>query len=283
MSREATIAVGSIISGLVNAYTCYGLRRSKEKFRVALLTAYFDETGVHGEGVCVVAGFVGNDAQWLALAADWISAVKPSKNLHMNKLRWKQHPTAVASRIARLGPIPHKYNLRPVYAGLKWGEYNSILKPKNNSEFVKPYVLCSLCAIDIVLTELAEGDDVLFVFDRQEGKRRIAMDELRTSVFENFGADRRVRDVTFLKREDTVCLDPADYLAYIIREVNLDPYSFKSQAGSSILGKGGNGGWIPPHHLETLANISQEGFGDAVREIMESPYFRGPVQQIALT
>jgi hypothetical protein len=40
---------------------------------MAMLTAYFDESGIHkGDHLCVVAGFVGNDAQWLALIRDWV-------------------------------------------------------------------------------------------------------------------------------------------------------------------------------------------------------------------
>lgn len=32
---------------------------------MALLTGYFDESGIHeNEHGCVIAGFVGNDAQW---------------------------------------------------------------------------------------------------------------------------------------------------------------------------------------------------------------------------
>lgn len=32
---------------------------------MAMLTAYFDESGIHpGNHVCVVGGFIGNDVQW---------------------------------------------------------------------------------------------------------------------------------------------------------------------------------------------------------------------------
>ena len=121
---------------LANVHTCYGLRSPKEKFQMAVLTGYFDESGIHGADVCVVAGFVGNDAQWGAFASEWIPAIHPARNLHMRRLRWNQHPDATALRLSKLGPIPHKYNLRPVVAGLKWADYNAVVKGKVNERFV---------------------------------------------------------------------------------------------------------------------------------------------------
>ena len=242
---------------------------------MALLTAYFDESGVHGGEACIVAGFVGNDAQWGAFAADWVPAIKPSKNLHMRKLRWKNHPEAVAKRLASLGPIPHRYNLRPVMAGLKWQDYNSIVELKNRGKFFQPYILSALCAVEIVLREIAEDDEVLFLFDRQEGRRRETMEELRKIVFDWFGADKRVKGIDFMRFEDTVCLDPADYLAYIVRERSLDMNSFKSRAGESIIGAGGNGGWIHGPYLTLLASAKSRPTRDLIKDMMKNPYFRG--------
>lgn len=69
---------------------------TRGKFLMTLLTGYFDESGIHdGDHRCVVGGFVGNDAQWQALVADWIPAIHPRLNLHMTKLRWKQHPERI--------------------------------------------------------------------------------------------------------------------------------------------------------------------------------------------
>lgn len=244
---------------------------------MAVLTSYFDESGVHGEDVCVVAGFVGNNSQWGALARDWIEAIKPAKNIHMTKLRWKRHPDAVAKRLASLGPIPHKYNLRPIMAGLNWRDYNNIIRPKYDTKFSRPYVLCALCAIDVVLIEVAQDDDVYFIFDRQEGMRRQAIEELRTYLFDWFGADRRVKGIDFISRETTVCLDPADYLAYMIREREVNPNSFMSSAGKPICDANGNGGWIPAPYLEYLARAPHHSIDQAVRDMMQNPYFRGPI------
>jgi hypothetical protein len=84
----------ALISTLANAYTCYGRRGDKDGFLVAILSGYFDESGTHeGDHLCVVSGFVGNDAQWGAFINDWVPAIKPRLNLHMRKLKWKKYLT----------------------------------------------------------------------------------------------------------------------------------------------------------------------------------------------
>jgi hypothetical protein len=248
---------------------------------VAVLTGYFDESGVHGQDACVVAGFVGNDAQWGSFAAEWIPALKQAKNLHMRKLRWNQHPETIGKKLAELGPIPHKYNLKGVVAGLKWSDFNAIVKDKVNSRFANAYQMCAYCAISIVLIEVAADDDVYFVFDRQEGTRKEDMERMREIVYEFIGVDRRVKGIEFMRSEDTVCLDPADYLAYIVRERSIDPNSFKSKAGVSIIGPGGHGGWMGTEQLEELVNDwvdKKRTIAETLSELSSHPYFRGPEQ-----
>src|SRR6266851_3188001 len=100
-------------------HTCYGVRFDRTRLVIAMLTAYFDESGImDDQQLCIVAGFIGNEAQWGSFASDWIAAIKPRPHLHMKKLRWRQHPDRVAEDLARYGPIPHKYNLKPVWAGM---------------------------------------------------------------------------------------------------------------------------------------------------------------------
>jgi hypothetical protein len=256
------------------------MRGRKEKFKMALLTSYFDESGVHETGPCVVAGFVGNDAQWGAMIADWIPALKQRKNLHMRKLRWNQKPDKIASLLSTLGPIPHKYNLRPVVSAIKWSDFNAIARGKVDSQFANPYIMCAYCAISVVLLEVAADDEVYFLFDRQEGTRKETMDRMRDIIFEWIGVDRRVRGIDFMSRENTVCLDPADYLAYIVRERSLDMSSFKSQAGASIIGPGGNGGWISAQQLQILTDSWINGkrtIREMINELSTNPYFRGPL------
>jgi hypothetical protein len=258
-------------------------------FHMALMTAYFDESGIHeGDHYCVVAGFVGNDAQWQALAADWIPAIKPRNNLHMTELRWNQHPERIAPLLAKTGPIPGKYNLTPVAIGLKWQDYNAIAKGKIREKFTNPYMMCAHCAMATVLYEVIGSDDIYFLFDRQEGLRKETMHTLRDFVFDRVGVDSRIKGLDFIPRKSTVCLDPADYLAFMIREQAMDGNSVKVKMGESILERKPFGGPIRAEQLQWIVdNLIADGFvpdsplppfpEKAVRELMAmNPYWRGP-------
>jgi hypothetical protein len=256
---------------------------------MALLTAYFDESGIHeGDHWCVVAGFVGNDAQWAAFAKDWFEAIKPRSNLHMTELRWNQHPERIAPLLAKLGPIPYKYNLKAVGVSLKWSDYNSFVKGKVRERFTKPYQICAQSCIGAVLYEIAGSDDVYFIFDRQEGIRREVMQTMRDFVFERVGVDSRIKGLDFIKRTSTLCLDPADYLAFIIRERSIDENSKKAKLGMSIVGDIGYGGRIGPHQLQWMVDsLAEDGFAPdqplpqhvpqkLIESLMQNPYWRGP-------
>ncbi len=256
---------------------------------MALLTAYFDESGVHGgDSWCVVAGFVGNDAQWQALAADWIPAIRPRTNLHMKQLRWKQHPERIAPMLAKTGPLPGKYNLTPVAVGIKWHDYNTIARGKIREKFTNPYMICAYCAMATVLFEVIGSDDIYFLFDRQEGLRKETMHALRDFVFDRVGVDSRIKGLDFIPRKSTICLDPADYLAFILREHAIDENSPKAKLGESILARRPHGGPIRPEQLEWMVNsLIADGFTPntplppfpekAVRELIAmNPYWRGP-------
>ena len=247
---------------------------------MALLTAYFDESGINpDEHTCVVAGFIGNNEQWTALADDWIKAIHPRKNLHMRALRWKQHPDRVEKVLAKTGPIPSKYNLTPVGVSLGWDDYSRIAKGKVSEEYRTPYMLCAVAAVSVVLLEVVgKNDEVYFLFDRHEGLRTETMNAVRDVGFEWFGMDSRYRGLDFIPRKPTVCLDPGDYLAYILRESAIDPRSYKARVGKSIINRKIHGGKIPVRYFQWLVDGDQrpDGLERAIHDLAQHPFFRGP-------
>jgi hypothetical protein len=254
-----------------------------------MLTAYFDESGVTAsEQLCVVAGFVGNDAQWLAFIADWIQALKPRKNLHMRKLRWNQYPDSISRALSDLGPIPHKYNLQPVYSGMWWRDYEEIMKGKVREKFTTPYMTCAQACMSTVLREIVQTDEVMFVFDRQHVHRR-AIEALDSLVFGIIGVDSRVKGLTFTTAKQTVCLDPSDYLAYQLLHVNVDPNSTRAKMGMSILDVPAHGSMFTREELtrrtDEWVNAGMVPGGGPIkptRELLQkltnNPYWRGPKQ-----
>ncbi|MGI8772967.1 MAG: hypothetical protein ACR2JE_16205 [Acidobacteriaceae bacterium] len=225
---------------LIGVYTCYGRR----KCDLAVLTAYLDESGIHqGDHLCVVAGWVGSEAEWLPFIQPWMTALGRRHNLHMKELRWNQHPERVGNLLARLGPIPENCGLRPVYGGIWQRDYEAIVKGRVKETFTSPYMLAAQRCIAAALHSMgATSERIGFVFDNQElYKDRIA--RLEKVVFQTAKVDTRVNGISFMKRESTVCLDPADYLAFQLREYNTDKASTKSRLGMSIFGKNAGHGF----------------------------------------
>lgn len=130
-----------------------------------------------------------------------------------------------SSPTSRLGPIPHRYNLAPVRIGLWHKDVQELVVGKVNETYATPYVMCAMSCIGAVLEVIGPTDEIIFIFDRQEGKRAATMEILHKVVFEIAKLDRRVKDIDFRPRKTTVCLDPSDYLACGFREnmVDKDP------------------------------------------------------------
>jgi len=246
-----------ILKNLVQVYTCHGFRGDPKRLKLAMFTAYFDESGLApSEKFCNVAGFIGDEAQWSGFIAEWIAELgHHRKNLHMTKLRWNRRYENIVKDLARLGPIPHKYNLSLVRVGVWHKDVEDLIKGKINESFTNPYVMCATTCISVVLQEvLGPNDEVMFIFDLQEGRRARTMALLRKFVFEFAKMDRRVKDIDFRPHQTTVCLDPADYFAYGFRENQVNPASPRAKACLPIAEcNKGYGGILGRHQIEQLA------------------------------
>jgi len=75
----------------------------------------------------------------------------------------------------------------------------------------------------------------MFIFDRQEGRRAEAMERLHEIVFKWAKVDPRFKDIRLVNHEITVCVDPADYLAFAIRENIVNRQGKKAKATKPIL------------------------------------------------
>lgn len=255
--RERIGEAQRILKNLALVYTCHGFRGDPAKLKLAMLTAYFDESGLApSEKFCTVSGFVGNEAQWCSFAGDWIAALGPNRpNLHLTKLRWNRRYKKIASDLVKFGPIPHRYNLAPVRVGLWHRDVDELIKGKVNETFANPYMLCAVTAIGVVLEEvIGPKDEVMFIFDLQEGKRAWTMEALRKIVFEFAKLDRRVKDIDFRSHKTTVCLDPGDFLSFAFREYQVNKESPKAKACMPIAECDKMyGGFLPREYIEHVA------------------------------
>jgi len=252
-----------ILKNLALVYTCHGFRGDPAKLKMAMLTGYFDESGIApAEKLCVVAGYVGDEAQWGAFINDWITALgNHRRNLHMTQLRWNRRYDKIVSDLARLGPIPNRYNLTAVRIGIWHQDYDDLLRGKVNERFCNPYIICAQCCIGAVADGvLASNDEAMFIFDRQEGRRADAMEVLHQVVFKIAKMDHRIKDIDFRPRVSTVCLDPADYYAYGYRAFQVDRESPRAKACLPIADteNKAHGGILSREQVQDIANHYKE-------------------------
>ena len=242
-----------MLAHLIGVHGCYGTRKTPN---LAMLTAYFDESGIHkGDHLCVVAGWVGNDTQWLSFVADWIKALGHRKNLHMKSLRsWEGHRSYYARLLSKLGPIPEEHHLRPVYGGIWQRDHEEIVKGKVKETFTSAYMLAAQLCMKAALQTLPASETLAYVFAQQKVYKNAAQ-RLHDVVFRVGKFDSRVLGVDFIVPASTVCLDPADFLAFQLREYNSDPSSLKAKLGMPIFGKSGGKGF-GVGHIHTKKELS---------------------------
>jgi hypothetical protein len=204
---------------------------------LAMLTAYIDESGIHpGEHLCVVAGYCGNDAQWGGLISQWIPALGRRKNLHMRELRWKNEPR-ISRLLTNLGAIPERFGLVRIVGGIWHKDHREIVDGIVSNKYSSPYMLAAQACMSYALKSVPPDEEIAFVFDRQHLYEPVVQD-LNGAVFDMMKTDKRLKEITFTDKAATVCLDPADYLAFQIREYKSYPQSRKAALGMSILGDG---------------------------------------------
>ena len=189
----------------------------------------------------MVAGYVGNQAQWASFASDWIKILGPRENLHMRRLRWNSGSRKL---LADLAPIPDRYNLQRVIGGLWMSDYEDLAKGRISEKVANPYMIAAQICIVEVLRIIGQNERISFVFDRQRTYENV-MQSLFKLIFETSNTDDRVVVPPIFKdKSQTVCLDPADFLAFQVREYKTNPDSPKARAGMPILGDGTVAGYI---------------------------------------
>ncbi len=80
------------------------------------------------------------------------------------------------------------------------------------------------------------------------------MDALHQMVFKFAKMDRRVKNIDFRPMWSTVCLDPADYLVFALRENSIDETSKKAKATLPILSKPIHGGNLTRAQVQAMAD-----------------------------
>jgi hypothetical protein len=203
-----------------------------------MLTAYMDESGIHGDDWCVVAGFLGTDEQWGHLADEWKIALGKRKALHAKELRWGGKAYRSRKLLERLGPLPRECGLERVFGLVRLADYQDLVpvgKHVNNA--ASPYMIACQHCMRAVLESIPAPERIKFVLERQT--KYSPYKSLPDWFFSLLYPGRL--EIQYLPKESTSLFQPADYLAFALRCMKINPQSEKAQLTKSIVLSGNDG------------------------------------------
>jgi hypothetical protein len=208
---------------------------------IPVLTAYCDESGIHDDDWCVVAGFIGTDEQWKRLAVEWKAALGKKRSLHMRDLRWAK-PQRFENLLFALGPIPGKCGLQRIWGGIRRRDYVALFDTeRQNDDVIQPYMMAQAYCMCRVMANVSQNETVHLVFSRQDVYSALT---LYPETLSQLITPERVI-ITYLPEGHTLLTEPADYLAFAVRHYKIDSQSVKSKACRSILGDLSGWGALP--------------------------------------
>lgn len=186
---------------------------------VFVITAYLDESE-HADSskYTVIAGFRGKKAHWDSFIPAWKQGLGKRPHLHMTELRWNDEKaeSRIKPLLERLGPIPYRCGLIPVYATVRTEDYFDLVR---NNPVLRPfggYLLSIAHVFTLLLTTVPAYERIKIVCEQQDRYEW----QVR-GLFKAFGQSAekagyaRLQSIEFEKK-GTCLTEPADYLAFAI-------------------------------------------------------------------
>jgi hypothetical protein len=182
------------------------------------ITGYVDESQHTGPGHAVVAGFWGNEEQWKSFADAWKVGLGKRHALHMKDLRWNGRGAKnnVRDLLARLGPIPYQYGLKPVYGAVKSSDFLDLVD--GQTDFEKKLCGYSICLSILLsrLTHLPPHAKIKIVCEQQtfyEPLARALFDSMSNLVAKDVH-NPFFSEIGFIPKDASALTQPADFLAF---------------------------------------------------------------------
>lgn len=203
--------------------------------RMFVLTAYLDESGHEGNGLIIMAGFLGDAEQWAACEAGWKAALGKRKHLHMQELRWSK-PERVKRLLDALGAIPHSAGLQGLLSTVKAVDFEDLVDGTQMQKLMKGYFITLLGMIHMIAHEIPKEETFKLVLEAQsEYARGVHQTFIGTRDMLTPSGARKLVSVEFVDRDQTCLTEPSDFLAYAILQQHRDPRSERTQLCSPIL------------------------------------------------
>jgi hypothetical protein len=230
--------------------------RNKGPQVLAMLEAYFDESGIHrGAEVCVIAGFFGYGDQWKAQEKKWRAVLAdfnfPMEKFHMSKIgnsdKYKPMFEALADSIAKSSIFPVSAAIvvpdflsftekeRKFLTGATLNEKTGKLVTSGcqSRPYFTPFQLCLKNITDY--TKPGRKSNFFFGLDRPMGKyARILFQQIkmqRDSPESDWATKRRLGDPAFPLARETPQLQAADLYAFFTYQHVLENYSTDTKWG----------------------------------------------------
>jgi len=209
-----------------------------------MLKGYMDESGITGERVCVVGGFVGSESACDDAADKWQDALDEFQVPVFHSLEfWERtagemkgvyghlHKSEARDFLLRL--IGSVEPLTPVAIAVGVDQYQALTEDERrwlttNAAVTSnwpaegmpsaPYFLCFQQCVISSTKLVPEGEKIFYTFDRQEAYRQKA-GELYNQIL-NLPLERISRlgeTVAFSSKQEAVLLQAADLLAFVLR------------------------------------------------------------------
>jgi hypothetical protein len=215
---------------------------------VFVITVYLDESRHEDpDSFMVLAGFWGNKNQWEALASDWTAALGKRRGLHMKTLRMNSLRGARRTNklLQKLGPLPYKHGLIPVYGAVKSGDYNDIVANTPQEHRLPGYVICLVAVMSILSRRVPGQESIKLVCEIQKNYEERAVRVFRQSrVYPPMNSPNRAyfSGIEFIPKGSSVLTQPSDCLAYAMAVGLEDRVSSKALLCEPILGPLERGG-----------------------------------------
>ena len=205
---------------------------------LAVLKAYFDESGLHGDaGVFVLAGYIAPEQEWNSVEKLWKAALeKPRVSPPLGYF----HAVDVEGRGS--GPFrrltqTERESLKidavnaivgsgviGVASGVLLDAYDNLVKGKAHDAIGGPYILCFqhvlLQAAELSKMFLGEddGEDIAYIFDQHPRLAKLAREIYAKLIEDGKQESYRLGKLTFADKRKFWPLQAADHIAYETRK-----------------------------------------------------------------
>jgi len=210
-----------------------------------MITVYLDESRhTDPNSYMVVAGFWGKKEQWDALIPDWMAALGKRQSLHMRTLRLNSERGAKRAEklLAKLGPLPYKHGLSPVYGAVKTSDYMDLIAGSYLEAQLPGYVVCLTAVMQRLSRIIPAHESITIICEINKRYEAIATQSFRqVSAADPISRPDRpyFSGIEFIPKNTSVLTQPSDFLAYAIAEAHEDQTSQKTQLTSTIAGPAG--------------------------------------------